>query len=116
MSFVLFFEDVLHEKKLSKCNNCYISQTEKPLHKCARCKAAKYCSKECQKADWKKHKGICANNAALADALRKHDSTPLGALERLMLPDGVSFYEFDQRLEQWVRFHTATLMGAAMQR
>lgn len=31
----------------------------KALMKCAACKVAEYCSAECQKADWKAHKGIC---------------------------------------------------------
>jgi hypothetical protein len=29
------------------------------LMNCSRCHIAKYCSKECQRADWKKHKGVC---------------------------------------------------------
>ena len=27
---------------------------------CPICKVAKYCGRECQKADWKKHKPLCA--------------------------------------------------------
>jgi hypothetical protein len=27
--------------------------------KCSRCKSASYCSKECQKGDWKQHKAVC---------------------------------------------------------
>ncbi|CAN0111089.1 unnamed protein product [Heterosigma akashiwo] len=32
----------------------------RPLHKCARCRRAAYCGRECQKADWKEHKKVCA--------------------------------------------------------
>lgn len=29
------------------------------LMKCANCKGATYCSRECQKKDYKRHKGMC---------------------------------------------------------
>jgi MYND finger len=29
------------------------------LLSCARCQRVKYCSRECQRADWKEHKGVC---------------------------------------------------------
>jgi hypothetical protein len=29
------------------------------LLKCAKCHDAKYCSAECQRTDWKKHKAVC---------------------------------------------------------
>lgn len=35
-------------------------------------------------------------------------------LERLVLPDGISLYELDLRLEKWVRFHNPTLMAATL--
>lgn len=39
------------------CRTCAASGN---LKACSRCKAAKYCSTECQKADWKEHKKNCA--------------------------------------------------------
>ena len=32
--------------------------------RCSRCKIAKYCSKECQKAAWKQHKKQCKSDAS----------------------------------------------------
>ena len=40
------------------CNNSQCSQSD-ALLKCARCEFAFYCSKECQKEDWKAHKADC---------------------------------------------------------
>jgi hypothetical protein len=41
-----------------KC--CAVCQDRlKPLMQCSICKKVKYCSKECQKEDWKKHKLVC---------------------------------------------------------
>ena len=47
-------EDML-KKPTRKCDVCY-SLGAKP---CARCKRTFYCSTECQKLAWKKHKKTC---------------------------------------------------------
>ena len=43
------------------CFNCSKSQAElpDPLKRCAKCQSEHYCSRECQKADWKVHKMVC---------------------------------------------------------
>ncbi|KAK5079369.1 hypothetical protein LTR51_001566 [Lithohypha guttulata] len=48
---------------ISKCNNCKKSpaQLTTKLKQCAKCIYTRYCSTECQKADWKKHKRICGS-------------------------------------------------------
>ncbi|KAI0656445.1 hypothetical protein C8Q70DRAFT_335269 [Cubamyces menziesii] len=97
-----------------KCNHCYASSTEKKLFFCSRCKAQTYCSRECQKADWKSHKGVCMTNDLLESLLRAHENSPQGQRERLGLVDGLSLRELDQRLEKWVRWHTLTLMTATV--
>ncbi|KAK8050303.1 hypothetical protein PG994_012033 [Apiospora phragmitis] len=45
-----------------KCRSCGKTMTAAggKLMQCARCKEVSYCSKECQKADWKKHRQECA--------------------------------------------------------
>lgn len=49
------------------CGSCKKTALEANLANlkvCAKCKSAFYCSRECQKADWKTHKKACSQNAA----------------------------------------------------
>lgn len=47
---------VIESQKYSRfCAVCAKPSTKK----CVRCKAVRYCSKECQKTHWKKHKKVC---------------------------------------------------------
>ena len=67
------FDDLRGDKMAEKeeeenCNNCGIPsgllemETGKKLLRCTRCKIALYCSKECQKADWKRgHRKGCSS-------------------------------------------------------
>ena len=44
------------------CAKCLKSESEKgsTLMKCSRCRTVKYCSRDCQVADWKVHKRACS--------------------------------------------------------
>jgi hypothetical protein len=44
-------------EKAHMCANC--GNTTGPLSACSQCKQVFYCSKECQKSDWKSHKLNC---------------------------------------------------------
>jgi hypothetical protein len=54
---------LLNERRVSVetppfCSYC--ARTDKPLQVCSKCRSVKYCSKECQRGDWKKgHKTVC---------------------------------------------------------
>ncbi|KAG9004150.1 hypothetical protein FRB90_011051 [Tulasnella sp. 427] len=42
------------------CANCKSDETaQKVLSACAKCKTAQYCGKDCQRADWPRHKESC---------------------------------------------------------
>ncbi|KAK6579836.1 hypothetical protein PZA11_007544 [Diplocarpon coronariae] len=41
------------------------SSEDKPLKPCTKCQSVKYCSRDCQKADFKKHKKECAKAAQI---------------------------------------------------
>ena len=49
-------EDVV-SGKASSCDNC--GDMFRRTFKCGFCKVSKYCSKDCQKADWQRHKTQC---------------------------------------------------------
>ena len=42
------------------CAACHAKASEhKKLRACAKCRAVRYCGRECQKAHWGEHKGVC---------------------------------------------------------
>lgn len=47
----------------AQCNSCRKTQIQlpNPLKRCAKCKSQWYCSRECQKSDWKIHKKLCGD-------------------------------------------------------
>jgi len=45
--------------KLSVCGNCLALGFQKPLKRCNGCRLVDYCSKECQKQHWSRHKAFC---------------------------------------------------------
>jgi hypothetical protein len=51
----------------SKCASCNAPEAdpEKPLKPCAKCQTVRYCSRDCQKKDFKVHKKICAAAAQI---------------------------------------------------
>ena len=53
--------ELVHEKRLvRRCGKCGIGDSKaRPHLRCSRCSASSYCSKECQRADWKTHRKKC---------------------------------------------------------
>nr|XP_018900304.1 PREDICTED: uncharacterized protein LOC109032563 [Bemisia tabaci] len=45
-----------------RCATCHKSENEVPLLRCSRCKRERYCSRECQRANWREHKSDCSDD------------------------------------------------------
>ncbi|KAK2749220.1 hypothetical protein FQN57_006836 [Myotisia sp. PD_48] len=56
-----------------KCSTCAKSEGAAgvDLKRCSKCQTSYYCSRDCQKSDWKKHKPICARYTALDEVVEK---------------------------------------------
>ena len=61
---------ILNRAASEVCAVCRKDNTDPstPLQRCARCKTQCYCSRECQKADWKMHKKSCGQSSSTATA------------------------------------------------
>lgn len=63
------------------CTTCKKEPPQVTLRNCAKCTTTPYCSRECQKADWKTHKKTCAKQAgeaSSASSARANLSPPKG--------------------------------------
>jgi NADH pyrophosphatase NudC (nudix superfamily) len=57
------FEDVHNCSKMcGSCGKFEEADMEEPYKKCSACLTENYCSRECQKNDWKNHKMTCSKN------------------------------------------------------
>lgn len=57
-----------------KCTRAVLSREAKEFKRCSRCRKARYCGPECQKAHWKEHKAHCTPPSSGAGADKKRDS------------------------------------------
>jgi MYND finger len=51
--------EFMNSNKFTICNNCMAMGFDKQLKRCNGCMLVDYCSKECQKKNWRKHKPFC---------------------------------------------------------
>ena len=56
-------QNVLGTQISERCSNCFCKSDK--LQQCCRCAFVRYCSRNCQKQDWPKHRGECKSLAAL---------------------------------------------------
>lgn len=58
---------------------CHTCRLPKPSQKCSKCLGVYYCSRDCQRIDWPKHKKICA--ATTSDDSAKNRDALLGIMQ-----------------------------------
>jgi splicing suppressor protein 51 len=58
------------------CVICHKNENDllQPLRRCSKCQTAQYCSRWCQKGDWKQHKRVCTSTASS----RQGTTSPFG--------------------------------------
>lgn len=61
---------------IAVCVVCDTDNSTAPLKHCAKCKEVIYCSQDCQRDDWKRHKKVCSKGLGASGA---GSSAPSGA-------------------------------------
>lgn len=87
------------------CTACQKAPPEVTLKRCAKCSVTPYCSRDCQKADWKVHKKVCGRNKGTTP---DSSSDPEASMAGTMLspPKGL-----DQPITQpFTRLHNGTYL------
>ncbi|EJD39031.1 hypothetical protein AURDEDRAFT_116265 [Auricularia subglabra TFB-10046 SS5] len=100
--------------KLTQCHSCFVNKLQANLFLCAQCKAAMYCSKECQQKAWKDHKILCTESAARLEELKLKILKPAPNCE---VPDQpTTALELSEYMSSWTTKHrpllAKTLVGA----
>lgn len=68
----------------TECSTCRKTQDQLPnlLKRCGKCKFQWYCSRECQKSDWKRHKKVCGNTRAEPASMGNTETSSAGHRNR----------------------------------
>lgn len=86
---------------IRRCQYCF--KTDEKLSKCSRCKVVHYCSKECQKQDWKIHKVYCNScKEGSKEDKRKHRELYNTILEYYTLHKDDSIVFSDNISQYWM--------------
>ncbi|KAI0069697.1 hypothetical protein K474DRAFT_1670734 [Panus rudis PR-1116 ss-1] len=79
----------MEERRTKQCRNCGMREPQVTLFRCSGCQHIYYCSKECQKANWKVHKQACKESARAKER---------AALLKAVQP------ELGQKASDWIKY------------
>lgn len=101
------------------CTRCQTSGLETKLLLCGKCRQARYCSRDCQKADWPAHKAACKTavvEAAAAEPAAPAPAAPAPAAHKKQrhVIDGRKFWGSGRPTSQWMPALRKTLEDAVM--
>ena len=89
---------------IPECQTCRKPQSEgTQLKRCARCHQTRYCSRDCQKADWKTHKKACATSRKTDNGHIDSDGPSKGIKTHHVDPDALSGLRDGTYLEKLAR-------------
>ena len=94
------YDEVKSITKMSICHNpsCihpHRTATRSKMLYCAQCRQANYCSRECQKSDWKRHKKWCNAVTASLDATDFNEIYVVRTCERILTKVHFEFNSVD---------------------
>ncbi|RKF53978.1 putative mynd domain [Golovinomyces cichoracearum] len=93
----------------ARCCNCSSQPLEnRPLKPCIKCQSVVYCSRDCQKMDYKNHKKSCAAAAqvyASGANFRTENRTNLNKNSKEKFTRGLQKWQFDT----WIRIPIMSL-------
>jgi len=87
--------DDLIKKYKGFCGSCSKFATQK----CEKCESVYYCSKECQKLNWKEHKQLCC--ITLTKSHNKHYNNKAFLATLLMYSLKSSLWEWTDKIKYW---------------
>ncbi|XP_006462827.1 hypothetical protein AGABI2DRAFT_119665 [Agaricus bisporus var. bisporus H97] len=102
------------------CGNCMKPARQVRLKYCVECRGATYCSRECQRADWKLHRSLCVRLTDTRDTLRKMDELneyfEKEGLPRCVnrAPAGLTWVDLNECARKWMIYHEKTLFFATV--
>ncbi len=83
------------EQMVTACHVCRKVPTSGVIKRCGGCKVASYCSRECQQADWEKHKPLCTPIEILAefDSGTKYGTKYKSKFRELVMKSGITDFD-----------------------